>query len=101
MSVLRAGSLNTPAADTAKASESQPIHLTIGSVHISICHAPWRIARRIDIFLDEGHIRGRSALFPQWTAKLALTPPRHCQNAGFKLADGFTVNASFRIGAHR
>jgi hypothetical protein len=28
--VLHAGSLNTPTADTAKTSESQPIHLTIG-----------------------------------------------------------------------
>jgi hypothetical protein len=56
MSVLRAGSLNAPPAATAKTSESRPIHLTIGIGYYLHMPAPWLIARRIEPFIDEGHI---------------------------------------------
>jgi hypothetical protein len=82
MSALRAGSLNAPTVDTVKTSESRPIHLTIGIGQYPHMPAQWLIARRIDT--------------------VTLTPPpRHCHDNGFELANGFTVNASFWIGAYR
>jgi hypothetical protein len=56
MSALRAGSLKAPAADTVKTSESRPVHLTIGIGRYLHMPAQWPIARRIEPFIDEGHI---------------------------------------------
>jgi hypothetical protein len=48
--------LNAPPAAAAKTNESRPIHLTIGIGYYLHMPAPWLIARRIEPFIDEGHI---------------------------------------------
>jgi hypothetical protein len=62
MSALRAGSLNAPAADTVKTSESRLIHPTIGIGQYPPMPAQWLIARRIEPFIEVA--RNCSTSFP-------------------------------------